>query len=195
MTTYVLGSSIPLAYAVTDETGEAASPTTAVLTVTKPDGTTATPTITEDPATVGLFELDYVPTVVGPHAAVFVTTGPAGAAATSFLVTSGALYPVSLAAVKTYLGGTANLSESDAEIQAAMDAEYAAQAVRCRIDPYTADLAEALKRRVARNLAARRVPLATYTAFEGGGGTSTRVPTNDAEITRLERPYRRMVAR
>lgn len=192
---YTLGQAVPLAYQVNDEDGNATSPSTAVLTVTEPDGTTVTPTITEDAQTTGLFELDYVPPTAGAYSAVFVTTGPAGAEATSFLVTSGALYPVSLAAVKTYLGGTANLSESDAEIQAALDAEYAAQAVRCRIDPYTADLAEALKRRVARNLAARRVPLATYTAFEGGGGTSTRVPTNDAEITRLERPYRRMVAR
>lgn len=195
MSTYTLGAAVPLAYAVMDETGAAASPATAVLTITKPDGTTATPTITEDPDTVGLFELDYVPTVVGPHAAVFVTTVPPGAEATSFLVVSGSLYPVSLTAVKDYLGGTANLSESDSEIQSALTAEYSAQAARCRVDPYPPDLAEALKRRVARNLAARRVPLATYTAFEGGGGSATRVPTSDPEISRLEKPYRRMVAR
>lgn len=192
MTTYTLGQSVPLAYAVTDADGEAASPATAVLTITKPDGTTSTPSITEDADTVGLFELDYVPTVVGPHSAVFVTTGPPGADATAFLVASGSLYPMSLTVVKAYLG---DVSESDPEIQAALDAEYAAQARRCRIDPYPPDLAEALKRRVARNLAARRVPLATYTAFDGGGGTSTRVPTNDAEISRLERPYRRMAVR
>lgn len=189
--TYILGGTVPLSFLVTDSSGDAASPATATLTVTLPDGTTATPSITEDADTTGLFELDYVPSSAGAYSAVLVTTSPAWADAVAFLVESSE-YPVSLTDVKSYLG---DVSETDDEITAALAAEVAAQARRCRLSPYTADLAEALKRRVARNLAARRVPLATYTAFEGGGGTSTRVPTNDAEILRLERPYRRMVAR
>lgn len=100
---------------------------------------------------------------------------------------------VTLAEVKEYLG---DVSEDDTEITLALAAEAAAQGRRCVIPADVPDdLAEALKRRVARNLAARRVPLATYTAFENGGGTSTRVPTGDAEIDRLEKPHRRMTAR
>ena len=74
----------------------------------------------------------------------------------------------------------------------ALAAEVAAQAARCRVDPYTDDLREACLRRVARNLAARSVPVATFTSFEGGG-TSARVPSTDPEVSRLEGPYRRMV--
>ena len=63
----------------------------------------------------------------------------------------------------------------------------------CRIPAaYPADLGEALCRRVARNLAARSVPVASFSAFEGGG-TVTRVPQRDAEVARLEGPYRRLV--
>lgn len=187
MTTYVLGQPVPLGYAVTDDTGQAASPATAVLTITKPDGTTVTPTITEDPVTVGLFEVDYLPTVVGPHAAVFVTTGPQGAQATSFLVVDGAKYPVSLAEVKTYLG---TVAATDAAITDALSAEYAAQAARCRTGLYTNDLRQALMRRVQCNLARRPLPLG-LTQGDNDAGTTSYVPGQDPEVRRLEAPYRR----
>lgn len=187
MTTYVLGQPVPLAYAVTDDAGEATSPATAVLTITKPDGTTVTPTITEDPATVGLFTLDYLPATVGPYAAVFVTTGPPGAQASAFLVADGGLPPLTLADVKAYLGDT---STPDAEISKALAVERSAQADRCRLDPTSLALREALLRRVARNLAARAVPVTAFSSFDGGG-TVTRVPTSDPEIARLEGPFRR----
>lgn len=189
MASYLLGQAVPLAYAVTDETGDAASPATAVLTVTKPDGTTATPTITEDADTVGLFVLDYVPTVVGPHAAVFVTTDPPGAEAASFLVTSGAQYPVSLDDVKAYIGTSA---ATDPNLADALAAEYAAQAARCRTGLYTADLRQALLRRVQCNIARRSLPLG-MTLGDNDAGTSSYVPGQDPEVRRLEAPYRRMV--
>lgn len=95
-----------------------------------------------------------------------------------------------LTAVKNYLGTT---SWTDAEISGALAAETAAQAKACSIPPvYPDDLAEALKRRVARNLAGRAVPVATYTAFEGGA-TTTRLPMTDPEVKRLEAPYRKLV--
>lgn len=56
---------------------------------------------------------------------------------------------------------------------------------------YPADLREALLRRVARNLAARAVPVASFTAFDGGA-TSTRVPGRDPEVRRLEAPHLRL---
>ena len=90
-------------------------------------------------------------------------------------------------------GGYLKTSASLTELEGALAAETAAQAARCRVTPYTDDLREALMRRVARNLAARAIPVATWTSFEGGGGASTRVPTSDPEIARLEAPYRRLV--
>ena len=191
MTTYLLGEAVPLAYAVTDETGAAASPATAVLTVTEPDGGSVTPTITEDADTVGLFVLDYVPTVVGPHAAVFVTTVPSGADATSFLVVSGSLYPLTLADAKSYLG---DVTATDAQVACAVQVEQAAQARRCRVDDFGPDLRGALLRRVARNLAAAQVPIAQFSSFDGVS-TGARVTATDPEIERLERPYLRWAVR
>ena len=51
------------------------------------------------------------------------------------------------------------------------------------------DLAEALFRRVHRNLAMRNLPLAIQSDGDGG----IRIGGNDPEIRRLEAPYRRAV--
>lgn len=86
-----------------------------------------------------------------------------------------------------YLDGT---SYTDEQIQEAIDAETAAQAAACRIsDPMPPDLAEALKRRVMRNLAMRKLPL----AVESGDAGIAYVPGRDPEIRRLEGPHRRWV--
>lgn len=107
-------------------------------------------------------------------------------------------YP-DLAAVKAYMGATASTYE-DAAIAIALTAETAAQAKRCRVpvtvdeddveapDP-TPDLVEALCRRVARNLAMRRLPLGVIADVEMG---STRLGSTDPEIRRLEGPYRKV---
>lgn len=97
---------------------------------------------------------------------------------------------VTLTDVKTYLG---DVSWTDAEIQGALTAETAAQTNRCTIpEPLPADLAEARMRRVARNLAARAVPLQEFSSFDGGSTVKT-VTRTDPEVVRLEAPYRRLV--
>ena len=94
-----------------------------------------------------------------------------------------------LQAVKDYLRET---SWEDIDIQGALDAELAAQDAVCRVpDPMPADLAEALKRRVSCNLARRPLPLAVLQGDAEAG--STRPPTHDPEIRRLERPHRKLV--
>lgn len=94
-----------------------------------------------------------------------------------------------LAAVKAYLGDT---SWDDSDVQATLDAETAAQAARCRIPvAYPNDLGEALKRRVARNLALRATPAGVFIGDTDGGPAY--VSTNDPEVRRLEAPYRRLV--
>ncbi len=94
-----------------------------------------------------------------------------------------------LSSVKEYLGDAVR-GKSDALLGSVLAAEAAAQARVCRVDEanYPADLAEALCRRVAANLARRSLPLGIQDAELGG----TRVGA-DPEVRRLEAPHRRLV--
>jgi len=87
-----------------------------------------------------------------------------------------------------YLGET---SWDDEQIQDALDAESLAQVNVCGVRVvYTSDLREALMRRVAANLARRRLPLMV---LRGDGEVGDVVPpSRDSEVRRLEAPYRRM---
>lgn len=103
--------------------------------------------------------------------------------------------------VKTYLG--TDHSWTDEEISAALAAETTAQARVCRfpLDPalpappnaYPADLAEALCRRVAHNLAVRALPLGVQASITDAAVATTRVGGTDAEVRRLEAPHRKRV--
>ena len=187
MDTYTLGALVPLTFAVYDPDGDYVAPDSATLTVTLPDGTTTSPTLVNDDT--GIYTYDYPTVQVGPHSAVFVATGANGGTIEDvWLVTATGLTVVTVDDVRGYLGDT---SASDDTLAGVLAAEQAAQAARCRLDPTNADLREALLRRCARNLAARSVPVASFTSFEGGA-TSTRVPTSDPEIARLEAPYKRL---
>lgn len=111
--------------------------------------------------------------------------------------------PPDLAAVKVYLGIDADDESRDAELGGVLATEIANQrkAVRASafgVDPeppadplpYPADLAEAVCRRVARNLALRNLPLAVLRGDAEAGGNT--LPGKDPEIRRLEGPYRRL---
>lgn len=187
--TYRLGAVVPLRFEVRDEdTGLLADPGGWALTVASPAGSMS-PTL--DHPEAGVFEADYVPSVAGPHVAVFTATGAnAGVVEDVFVVTATGddLATVTIPQLRTYLGDT---SETDQALLDALAAERVDQANRCRVNRYTEALREALLRRVARNLAARAIRVTTFTSFEGGGGASQRVPQSDPEIRRLEGPYRR----
>lgn len=81
---------------------------------------------------------------------------------------------------------------NDAQLQQVIDAEALIQARLCSTtDPLTSDLVQAIYRRVAREVAARGVPLGMLgTDTEYGTARLTRF---DAEIERLEGPNRRFV--
>jgi len=105
-----------------------------------------------------------------------------------------------LADVKAYLG--TDVSWSDDEISAALASETAAQERVVRFpldvdpldpDPYPADLAEALCRRVAANLANRALPLGVQANMSEAFVAQTRVGGGDREVRRLEAPWRRLV--
>lgn len=106
--------------------------------------------------------------------------------------------------VSEYLGEESSWSPS--VILSAIEAEKAAQAAVVRypadpvippVDPedayYAPALAEALCRRVAHNLALRSLPLGLQVAMSEMAATQTRVGGTDAEVKRLEGPYRRLV--
>lgn len=185
--TLQVGDPWPIWVWLTDDDGDPVTPTTVTVVVTRPDLTTSTPTAVEDSG--GDWRATYTLAAAGRHTALVTVTGP-GAGVVPFAVEAvgvGVQLPL-LAEVKTYLG---DVSASDPELQDALDAEAAAQRARCRVpSEYPDDLRQALLRRVARNLAARSVPVASFTSFEGGQ-TATRVPGVDPEVKRLEAPYRR----
>lgn len=94
--------------------------------------------------------------------------------------------------VTDYLGQTSATTE---EIADALAAEKADQANRCTVpadaDPWPASLAQALKRRVARNLALRGLPIAVLQGDSESG--SLVLPGSDPEVRRFEAPHRRRV--
>lgn len=103
-----------------------------------------------------------------------------------------------ITAVQAYLGADAGWT--NAVVGSALATEKAAQAKACRIpqdnstppvDDYPADLAEALCRRVAVNLANRSLPLGISGNVSEFGGAPVRVGGQDREVRRLEAPYRR----
>ena len=176
---------------VTDLEGVQAAADSVTVTVTLPSGGTAAGTATAT-TILGVYVVEHDVTDVGRHQiAVAVASTAFGHDVISWCVTSRATtgVPPDMSAVRAYLGDT---SATDEEIADALEAEQASQARACTIPAdYPPDLAQALKRRVARNLAARSVPLVNLTTFEGGGSSNMRVPWRDAEIARLEAAYRR----
>lgn len=88
------------------------------------------------------------------------------------------------------------LGKSLDDVWSAFGAEVVSQASACRIEERAVGepidlpepLAEALVRRVARNLAMRNIPLGVVMDEAGG----TRIGWSDPEIRRLEGPYRRV---
>jgi hypothetical protein len=93
-----------------------------------------------------------------------------------------------------YLGDSTSWGPD--EIQGAYDAELDAQANVCRIPvdgSYPPALAEALGRRVAHNLALRALPLGVASTVSDMAVATTSVGGLDAEVRRLEAPYRKIL--
>lgn len=80
---------------------------------------------------------------------------------------------------------------SDEQLQTVLDAETGAQAQLCTVDPWTAQLTQALYRRVGREVAAMALPLGVI-GPDGEYGAAN-LPRYDVEIERLERPFRKVV--
>lgn len=167
-----------------DFDGYLASATPTVV-VTLPGGTTTSPTFST--VETGIYRATYKVGSVGRYVAIVSTDDDAVYFSAYVSATTAATGMPVLADVTAYLGST---SYTNTEIQEALDAEAAAQRAVCRIGAvYSADLREALLRRVARNLAMRQLPLSVLQGdAELGGGV---LPGRDPEVRRLEAPHRR----
>lgn len=73
---YDLSDSVPIAVDVRDAGGTLTNAGSVTLTVTLPDGTTATPTVANPPTVTGEYRYTYVPVQVGRHTWRFVATTP-----------------------------------------------------------------------------------------------------------------------
>lgn len=184
-----IGQAWPLAFWTLDDLGRVNTGETPTITVTLPDGSTAAPAPVVQPDLSWL--ATYTLTAAGRHLAHLATIADAQdvAAYVDMLTTTSGMPTVADASV--YLGQAA-ASWSMAQITQAFNAERAAQRARCgERAVFPDDLREALFRRVQRNLAMRRLPLAVPTG-DADGGPSV-IPGRDPEVRRLEGPYRKRV--
>lgn len=160
-----------------------------VVTVTLPDGSVVLPAVSDDDR--GCYSAVLVTTLTGRYVARVVAAGYGAADFTAYVgAVVTALGMPTITVLKAYLGTT---SFTDAELQDALDAEAASQRRVCRVPAdYPADLAQALKRRCARNLNMRKVPLAVLRG-DAGAGDATYLPARDPEVRRLEAGWRKVV--
>lgn len=113
-----------------------------------------------------------------------------------------------------YVGGTTLYEIAD--VNSALEAELTSQLAVCKLPdqtksvadylsdalnaggsgsslPYPADMGEALLRRVAHSLKLRTNPLGVLTDISDMGTAVFRIGGTDAEVARLEAPYRKLV--
>jgi hypothetical protein len=72
---YWAGSVVPLTFNVTDTSGTPQNTTPVTLTVTLPDGSTATPAVTNPPAVTGTYTASYTTTQAGHHTVLWTAGG------------------------------------------------------------------------------------------------------------------------
>jgi len=120
--TYDLGDVIPLGITITDSTGVNANASAVTCTITLPDGTTSTGSVT-NPST-GLYNCDFSPTQTGRHAVRWLATGTNASAYTDeFTVRDYAdLGIVGLDEVKAHLNIPTTDTTLDEELRRFIDA-------------------------------------------------------------------------
>lgn len=132
---FYLGDVVHLLFTVTDDVGTAVATGGYALVVRHEAGTLDDITAGVTSETVGSFVAGYAPAALGRHVATFAATGDyAGVASVIFDVDALDLAFITLDELRDYLGAT---SATDDDLTTALRAERAAQAQRCRIDPYT----------------------------------------------------------
>lgn len=121
--TYPLGALVPLSITVRDSAGQPAATTPVTLTVTLPDGTTATPAVST--STVGVYFVDYAAPQAGRYEFYWTTGGTVVSAygPDVFEVAPATRAPlVSLADAKAHLNQTGSVTTNDGELLAMLGA-------------------------------------------------------------------------
>lgn len=160
-----LGATVRLTAQCRDPGGTPVTADTAVVTVTLPDGTEATPAPSET-ATAGTYQADYPTTAVGRHAVRWVFTGPSHAYTDVFDVRAEAPPAIlSLADAKDHLNLAADSTHEDDEVRfwnaaATLAVEYFTGpiVIRTMTDDHT--------ERSARALVLRRTPVIEVISVE-----------------------------
>lgn len=128
------GTAVLIAFDVYDIDGGGnkilADATSVALTITRPDGTTETPTVANPPTTTGKYRHTYLPTQEGHHEWAAVTTVPNTSYADSFDVRAYHSM-LSLAEAKTHLGMTS--TSDDEELRNFLQA--ATEVVETKVGP------------------------------------------------------------
>lgn len=119
-----LGSLIPIGFEVVNASGQLTNAATITLTITLPDGSTTSPTVTNPPTTVGVYAYDYVTTQAGRHTWRVTTTGPTSAyGPVVFHVDPSAPGPIlGLDQVKRHLNMDPTRADDDDELRQVIDA-------------------------------------------------------------------------
>jgi len=119
---YDLGDIVPLGITITDSTGANANASAVSCTITLPDGTTSTGSVT-NPST-GLYNCDFQPSQTGRHAVKWSATGTnASAYSDDFMVRDfNELGIVGLSEAKEYLNIPASDISQDEELRSFIDA-------------------------------------------------------------------------
>ena len=118
---YDLGDVVPLGITLTDSAGAAADGGTVTCTITRPDGSSVTASVTH--AGTGLYNVDYAPTIVGRYVVRWASTGAnASAFVDEFTVRDiTQMGPVSLDEVKAHLNIPTTTTTSDEELRRFID--------------------------------------------------------------------------
>lgn len=120
-----LGDLIPLTVTIRDADGAPTNATTVTLTITLPDGTTTSPSVTNPPATTGIYLYDYATVQPGRHVYRWTSSAPQAAHVDVFDVRPLAPpYIVSLADTKEQLNITS--TGNDEELRKMIEASTAA---------------------------------------------------------------------
>jgi hypothetical protein len=122
MAVYDLGDVAALGVTITDAAGAPANATTVVATITLPDGSTSTPSVTN--TGTGLYDVSYTPSTFGRHTIRWVATGTnASAYADDFTVRNFAdLGIIALDEVKAHLNIPSTNTDLDEELRRFIDA-------------------------------------------------------------------------
>ena len=112
-----LGDPVPLSVEVRDPAGALADAGAVTLTITQPDGTTATPTVTK--ASTGVYTAAYVPATAGIHAIRWVATGANASAYADTFTVAPANPPLALPLpdAKAFLGIPVTTTSDDEELR------------------------------------------------------------------------------